>query len=202
MLSRKIINVYNDIAWEYRNVTVKDFRKHEKLEYKKNILKLDVNFLNNCKQLGVYPKFLIFKLSNVSNNNALSIRKWLLHSDINKRDKELKHLLKELSLSENVLPTQLSTIDFYILTKRITSYNKNSLQKSLYAKSYLQWRGIADYLYLQLMKLLLISRNVDYPRKYLIYLKQVYTFQSNQVPLKRFIVCFLTTLNLRKPKVR
>ena len=46
---------------------------------------------------------------------------------------------------------------------------------------------------------------------YLIYLKQVYTFQSNQVkfenpksslPLKRFIVCFLTTLNSRKPKVR
>ena len=75
VLPGKIINVYNDIAWEYRNVTVKDFRKHEKLEYKKNILKLDVNFLNNCKQLGVYPKFLIFKLSNVSNNNALSIRK-------------------------------------------------------------------------------------------------------------------------------
>ena len=24
VLSEKIINVYNDIAWEYRNVTVKD----------------------------------------------------------------------------------------------------------------------------------------------------------------------------------
>ena len=75
VLSRKIINVYNDIAWEYRNVTVKDFRKHEKLEYKKNKLKLDVNFLNNCKQLGLYPKFLIFKLLNVYDDNALSIRK-------------------------------------------------------------------------------------------------------------------------------
>ena len=45
------------------------------------------------------------------------------------------------------------------------------------------------------------------PRKNLIYLKQVYTFQANQIkfknsksslPLKRFIVHFLTTLNLRK----
>ena len=75
VLSRKIINVYDDVAWEHRNVTVKDLRKHEKLEYKNNKLKLDVNFLNNCKQLGVYPKFLIFKLLNVSNNYALSIRK-------------------------------------------------------------------------------------------------------------------------------
>ena len=88
---------------------------------------LDINFLNSCKQLGVYPKFLIFKLPNVSNKDALSIRKRLLRSAINKRNKELQHLSKELSLSENFLSTQLSTIDFYILTKSITSYNKKSL---------------------------------------------------------------------------
>ena len=130
LLSRKIINIYNDIARKYGNVTVKDFRKYEKLECKKNKLNLDIDFLNNCKQLGVYPKFLIFKLPNVSNKDALSIRKRLLRSAINKRNKELQHLSKELSLSENFLSTQLSTIDFYILTKSITSYNKKSLQKS------------------------------------------------------------------------
>ena len=32
VLSRKIINIYNDIAWKYGNVRVKDFRKYEKLE--------------------------------------------------------------------------------------------------------------------------------------------------------------------------
>ena len=66
VLSRKIINIFNDIARKYGNVTVKDFQKYEKLEYKKNKLKLDIDFLNNCKQLGMYPKFLIFKLPNVS----------------------------------------------------------------------------------------------------------------------------------------
>ena len=85
--------------------------------------------------------------------------------------------------------------------------NRYTLNK----KSYLHWRGIATYLYSQLTKLLLISRNMNYPRKNLIYLKQVYTFQSNQIkfenprsslPLKRFIISFLITLNLRKPKVR
>ena len=129
VLSRYIINIYNDIAWKYGNFTVKDFRKHENLEYKKNKLKLDIDFLNNCKQLGVYPKFLIFKLPNVSNKDALSVRKRLLLSAINKGNNEPQHLSKELSLSENFLCTQLSTIDFYILTKSIKSYNKKSLQK-------------------------------------------------------------------------
>ena len=59
VLSRKIIKIYNDIAQKYANVTVKDFWKNEKLEHKKNNLKLDIDFLNSCKQLGVYPKFLM-----------------------------------------------------------------------------------------------------------------------------------------------
>ena len=75
VLSKNIINIYNDIAQEYGKVTVRDFWKYEKLEYKKNKLKLDIEFLNNWKQLGVYPKFLIFKLPNVSKTDLLSIRK-------------------------------------------------------------------------------------------------------------------------------
>ena len=134
VLSKKIINICNDISRKYGNVTVKDFRKYEKLEYKKNKLNLDIDFLNNFKQLGVYPKFLTFKLPNVSNKDVSSIRKRLLRSAINKGNEELQHLSKELSLSVNVLSTQLSTIDFYILTKSIRSYNKKFLQKSLYTQ--------------------------------------------------------------------
>ena len=160
------------------------------------------------------PKFSIFKLPNVSNKVLWSILKRLLCSAINERNKELQHLSKELSISVNFLSTKLSTIDFYIHTKSILWYSKKSLQKSLYTqqkKNYLHWQEIATYLYSQLTKLLLISRNMNYPRKNLIYLKQGYTFQSNQtkfenpkssLPLKRFIVHFLTTLNPRKPKVR
>ena len=130
VLSRKIINIYNNIAWKYGNITIKDFRKHEKLEYKKNKLKLDIDFLNNCKQLSVYPEFLIFKLSNISNKDAVSICKRLLRRAINKRNKELQHVSKDLSLSENFLSKQLFTINFYILTKSITSHNKKSQLKS------------------------------------------------------------------------
>ena len=94
MLSRKIINIYNNLPRKHRNVSAKDFRKYERLEYEKNKLKLDIRFLNNSKQLGLYPKFLIFKLLNVSNQDASSIRERLLHSAINKRNKELQHVLK------------------------------------------------------------------------------------------------------------
>ena len=139
VLSRKIINIYINIAQKHGNVTVKDFQKYEKLEYKKNKLKLDIDFLNSCKQLGVYLKLLIFKLPNVSNKNTLSIHKRLLRSTINKRNKEL-----QLNLSKKNLSTQLSTIDFCILTKSIRSYKLKS-----------------------------------------------------SLPLKRFIVYFLTTLNTR-----
>ena len=148
-------HIYNNFAWKYGNVTVKDFWKYGKLEYKKNKLKLDIDFLNNRKQLGVYPEFLIFKLPNVSNKDALSIRKRLLCSAINKRNKELQNFSKELSLSKIFLSKQLSTIDFYILTKSIISCNRKSLQKSLYTqqKSYLHSQEIAAYLYSQLTKL-------------------------------------------------
>ena len=99
MLSRNIVYIYNDIARKYGNFAVKDFQKYVKLKYQQNKLKLDIDFLNNCKQLGLFPNFLIFKL----NKDALSTRKRLLCSAINKRNKELQHVLKELSQSETFL---------------------------------------------------------------------------------------------------
>ena len=108
---------------------MKDFHKYGKLQYKMNKLKLDIDFLNNCKQLDVYPKFLIFKLPNVSNKDASLVR-----SAINNRNKKLEPVLKERTISENFVSKQLSTIDFYILKRSITSHNKKLLQKSLYTQ--------------------------------------------------------------------
>ena len=44
---------------------------------------------------------------------------------MSKRNKELQHLSKELSLSVNFLSTQLSNMDFFIITKSIILYNRN-----------------------------------------------------------------------------
>ena len=116
-------------------------------------------------------------------------------------------------LFDNFLSTELSIIDFYILTKSITSYNKKSQQKSLYTqqKKLSSLTRNCNLSIFTANETIIISRNMNDPRKSLIYLKQVYTFQSNQtkfenpkssLPLKRFIVHLLTTLNPRKPKVR
>ena len=131
---QETIYIYNNIPEKHGNVTAKDFRKYEKLEYKKNELNLDNDFLNNCKQFGVYSKFLIFKLPNVSSKGASSICKRLLRSTVYNRNKELQHVLKELGISKNFISKQHSTIDFYIFKNFLTSHNKKSLQKSLYTQ--------------------------------------------------------------------
>ena len=77
--------------------------------------------------------------------------------------------------------------------------------------SMLVLKCVSAYIYLQLMKLLLISHNMCHYSQNPIYLKYVYSFKSNQIRFgnlkssllfKRFIVRLLTTLNLRKLKVR
>ena len=73
-----------------------------------------------------------FQTTRVSNKDTFSFHKRLLRSPITKRNKELQYLAKELSLSVNLLSTQLSTVD--ILTKSITSCDKKSMQKSLYTQ--------------------------------------------------------------------
>ena len=92
-----------------------------------------------------------------------------------------------------LISTSLQNLYLRITRNHLTK--RHTLKK----KSYVHWRGIATYLYSQLLKLLLISRNMNYPSKNLIYLKQVYTFKSNEIkfknsksslPLKRFIVRF------------
>ena len=82
MLSRKVISIYDDIARKY----------DEKLKHKMKKIKLNIDFLNNCKHLGKYRKLLIFKLPNVSDKDTLSIRRRLLRRSINKRNKKLQHL--------------------------------------------------------------------------------------------------------------
>ena len=115
VLSRKITNIYNDIAWKDGNVTVKDFRKYEILEYKNNQLKLDIEFLKSCKQLGVYPKFLSLNCRMFLIKRFYQFVKDTFVAPSTSVIKNSNISSKELSLSENVLSRQISTIDFYIL---------------------------------------------------------------------------------------
>ena len=122
MLSRKFINIYGNLVRKYGKVTVKDFCKYEKLKYKNNKLKLKIDFLNNCKQLGVYPIFLVFKLLNVSNKDALSVCKRLLRSAIISVIKNFNIFEKDL-----VYPKTFYLNSFLLLTS--ISYNIYNIEE-------------------------------------------------------------------------
>ena len=82
---------------------------------------------------------------------------------------------KTFYLNSFLLLTSTSLQNLYHGITKHCCRNRYALNK----ESYFNWRGIATYLYSQLTKLLLISRNMNYTRKNLIYLKPVYTFQFN-----------------------
>ena len=162
----------------------------------------------------MYPKFFILKLPNVSNKDSSSICKRLFRSAINKHNKELQHVLKELSISENFLSKQLSTIDFYILKKSTISYNNKSLQKSLYIqqkKLSSLTRGCslpiftANETITNLTQYELSQEESDLLKAGLYFSIQPDKIRKSKIfilPLKRLIFILLTTLNQRKPKIR
>ena len=145
--------------------------------------------------------------------DTFSICKRLHRSAINKCNTELQHLSKELCLSKNFLLTQLSSIEFYIFIKSITSHNKKSLQKSLYTQQKKLSSLTRDCNLPIFTSNETITNLTEYELSQEEYdlLKQLSTFQSNQIkfknpksslPLKRFFIRFLTTSNPRKPKFR
>ena len=86
------------------------------------------------KTAWCYQIPLIFKLPNVSNNDASSVYKRLGHRVINKHNEEVQHVLKRLGNSDRVLSKQVSAINFFILKKSTISNNSKSLQKLLYTQ--------------------------------------------------------------------
>ena len=174
---------------------------------------MDIDLLSNCKQLGVYWKFLIFKLPNVSNKDASSICKRLLRSAINKCNKELQHILKELSISENFWLKQLSTLVFYILKKSIILCNSKSLQKLLYT----QQKKLSSLTTGCSLSILTGNKTITNLAQYELYQEEsdwlkpglYFSIQPNKIQKSEIFTIFgkihrslLANLNPRKPKVR
>ena len=69
---RSFGNIIHDLAQKYgAKFSKSDFRKLEKLYIKVNKANHDINFLKNCHNFGVYPKFISFKPPNVTNNERV-----------------------------------------------------------------------------------------------------------------------------------
>ena len=146
MLLRTFGKLIHDLAHENEGVvSISDFRKWEKLSIKKRKAELDINFLKNCQQFGVFPKYLCFNIPHVNANDTRAVRKRLLRSALSKRIKEKVTIEKQLKRYADQVKSLVTSFDFHILTKSIsqnirqleTSFvntHKKKLQNDLYAE--------------------------------------------------------------------
>ena len=83
VLYRSFGRIINDYAQKYKEqFSISDFRKLEKLHIKQERLRLDVNFLINCRNFHVYPKFTTLRIPNSSGIDTKFIKKCFLKSAI------------------------------------------------------------------------------------------------------------------------
>ena len=107
-------------------------RKYEKLQIKIRKAELDVTFLKNCQTFNVTPKFLTINLPNVSSYDLQFIKKRLLRSAVNKRNKELRSLKRDLINHEREIGRVLSSVDKFtlgnIVKKSVDKITKTSMK--------------------------------------------------------------------------
>ena len=78
---------------------------------------MHTSFVRNCITFNITPKFPTINLPNVSSYNIQFNKKILLQSAVNKRNKELRSLKRDLSNHERDIGRVLSSVDQFILDK-------------------------------------------------------------------------------------
>ena len=125
IVQRNFGNIRYDYVQKYDILKIEQLRKYEKLKIKMTKAELDAMFLRNCQTFNVTPKILTINLLNVSPHDLQSIKKRLLRSAVNKRNKELRSLKRDLSNYEREFRRVLSSVDKFILDKVV----KNNVGK-------------------------------------------------------------------------
>ena len=93
IVQRNFGNVIYDYVQKYDTLKIEQLRKYEKLKIKIRKAELDAMFLRICQIFNATSKFLTINLPNVSSYDLQFIKKRLLRSAVNKRNKELRSLL-------------------------------------------------------------------------------------------------------------
>ena len=93
IVQRNFGNVIYDYVQKYDTLKIEQLRKYKKLKIKIRKAELDAMFLRICQIFNATSKFLTINLPNVSSYDLQFIKKRLLRSAVNKRNKELRSLL-------------------------------------------------------------------------------------------------------------
>ncbi|XP_033104127.1 uncharacterized protein LOC117106794 [Anneissia japonica] len=129
---RKFGCIVNEFT-QTSTVTKQDLRLFEKLSKKLKKADADIHFLKNCRIFGVFPKFITFKLPNVSSSDTYAIRSRLLKSQINKRYKERATIKLKFEAISRSIKSKLNLIQLYTLHKavkrNVDKYMKTVIEK-------------------------------------------------------------------------
>lgn len=112
------------IRKRYGDETLKLFRNCEKSEKKTRKVNCDIDFLKKCRNQGLIPKFLKFKLYNFQltrNRDYINFQEKLLKKEITSQEKKYKSILATNSRLHNLLKEKVSWIDYNHFTQRIAS---------------------------------------------------------------------------------
>ena len=96
----------HDIAHKYKDINVSELRKLEKLHIKRNKSQLDINFLINCKTLGVFPVFIYVNIRNIDEYDTLCLKKKLRNNAIHKRIRERNSFGKNIRNIETTIKSK------------------------------------------------------------------------------------------------
>ena len=95
--------------------TIKKLRKLEKLDYRLRKAQIDLEFLVNCSNNSIVPKFLSFRVATKSLKSTRTYQQCqlsLLHEEIRQKKSNTRVLLKEFEFLHSILQAELSFIDF------------------------------------------------------------------------------------------
>ena len=103
------------IRKRYGQNRVMKLRKLEKLDYRLRKAQIDLEFLVNCTNNSVVPKFLNFRVANKSLKSSRTYQQCqlsLLHEEIRQKKSNIRVLLKEFEFLHSTLQGEISFIDF------------------------------------------------------------------------------------------
>ena len=126
----------------YGEAYVKKIQSFEKCDFKLRKCHLDLKFLLDCKNNGVIPKFLRFKLANRHLKNSHVYKKCqirLLEEEIRSKQKKINTLKKDTQGVQKELRRTLSVLDFsYIWSLFLVANDKSILHHDNIQKQKLQ----------------------------------------------------------------
>ena len=113
----------------YGRDLVKEVRTLKKIDFKLKKAILDLDFLISSRKNSVFPKFLLFKVSNKqlrASKAYISCQKRLLNQEVNNKQKAVKMLQEKVIEVKNSLNCKMNYIDYvHVCNTFLVSNNKN-----------------------------------------------------------------------------